>query len=99
MGIETLYNLHHKCKECGSINKYPYPWEKERRAMDDIEELKPCPFCGCMPKYTYIQGWHGYYRDEGRLTCSICDVVMSANGDYSEKTAYQHLAKKWNRRT
>ena len=62
-------------------------------------ELKPCPFCGCMPKYTYTQGWYGYSRDEGRLTCSICDVVMSVNGDYSEKMAYQHLVKKWNRRT
>ena len=24
MGIETSYNQHHECKECGSINSYPW---------------------------------------------------------------------------
>ena len=31
-GIETAYNEHHVCKDCGSYNKYPYELIKYKRA-------------------------------------------------------------------
>ena len=29
-GIETAYNEHHVCKNCGSYNKYPYEYARRK---------------------------------------------------------------------
>ena len=35
MGVETTHNWHRRCKDCGSINRYP--WELTTRSGDETD--------------------------------------------------------------
>jgi hypothetical protein len=57
-----------------------------------MEELKPCPFCGIAPKYTYSEAF-----DNHSYGCNgvACDVNPAIQGMCDSK---ELAASKWNTR-
>ena len=67
--------------------------------------LKPCPFCGTIPKITKVSGSYGYYPPAVKIKC--CMVSVSAYteewelgvGHYSVlDKALETIITKWNTR-
>ena len=69
--------------------------------MEEIK-LKPCPFCGGIPKIEekYKQ-WDGVYYSVNSIVCEVCgasskEVCDINNKDRSERV--YEVIEKWNRR-
>ena len=65
------------------------------QSLDDIEFLKPCPFCGSQPEVTI---WEGRYI----INCPCCLIRVIAPFTVIENIpldkAYENAVKAWNRR-
>ena len=73
--------------------------------MNNLEELKPCPFCGSEAifeegtRHDYL---HGYSIDLS-LACQGCNVEINSNygqGSYesTKGEAMKELTEQWNKR-
>ncbi len=63
-----------------------------------MDDLKPCPFCGCKPEFVYIRPTRECLLTKAELRCDVCGVVMSACGIYTENLIFNYLKEGWNRR-
>ncbi len=68
-----------------------------------MSELRPCPFCGQIPKFRITHGSFGYSPSVIHLECRNCNVDMSKcdnfNGgkDHTDEIKIE-LVERWNKR-
>ena len=64
------------------------------RAVNEMDELKPCPFCGGEAGIQRIDDFGLFY-----IVCGNCGAqVCSDTPDYFEEFSMKDLYDKWNRR-
>ncbi len=68
--------------------------------MVDNDLLKPCPFCGNVPRFDIQHGSYGYLPNVFRIKCDCCNVMMHIVDDYTDtnENIMAQLAERWNER-
>lgn len=67
-----------------------------KKLLDEVKEIKPCPFCGGKA-YETERGEYGEYV---YIACGKCDAKSPSFciTDYRPKTAAKKAIKAWNKR-
>ena len=79
-----------------SVAAFFAPYLRALEVLMSKFELKPCPFCGEMPRYDLAQSesLHSHaVVDFLSIGCSNCDFTFGSSEDW------QSLVDKWNTRT
>jgi Lar family restriction alleviation protein len=63
-------------------------------------KLKPCPFCGNIPKSYIEYGSYGYSANKFSIKCDGCNAAMYLTDDYTDtdENIMVQLAERWNKR-